>query len=213
MALPHSLAEERANYLTHGAGVLFSSVAVSVLLKLAAGRSAGTLLACSAYGFTLVLMFASSTAYHAVPLTNERAKRWLRTLDHSAIFLLIAGTYTALSLAVPQSMAALALLGAVWVLSALGIAALVRRRGRRPGGPLVCYLALSALVALALPALRGPLGANGLLLLSAGGVVYALGVPFYLARGLRYHHVIWHAFVLVASALHFLVVIRYVVQS
>ncbi len=213
MALPHSLAEERANYLTHGAGVLFSLVAVSVLLKLAAGRSVGTLLACSAYGFTLVLMFASSTAYHAVPLRNERAKRVLRVLDHSAIFLLIAGTYTALSLAVPQSAAALALLGGVWVLSALGIAALVRRRGHRPGGPLVCYLALSALVALALPALSGPLGTKGLVLLSVGGIVYALGVPFYLAHRLRYHHMIWHAFVLVASALHFLVVIRYVAHS
>jgi len=213
MALPHSLAEERANYLTHGAGVLFSLVAVSVLLKLAAGRSAGTLLACSAYGFTLVLMFASSTAYHAVPLSNERAKRVLRVLDHSAIFLLIAGTYTALSLAVPQSAAALALLGGVWVLSALGIAALVRRRGHRPGGPLLCYLALSALVALSLPALSGPLGTKGLWLLSIGGIVYALGVPFYLAHRLRYHHMIWHAFVLVASALHFLVVIRYVAHS
>ncbi|HEY5372212.1 MAG TPA: hemolysin III family protein [Polyangiaceae bacterium] len=213
MASPHSVAEERANYLTHGAGVLFSLIAVVVLLRFAAARSAGTLLACSAYGFTLVLMFASSTAYHAIPLTNERAKRVLRVLDHSAIFLLIAGTYTALSLAVPQSIAALALLLGVWLLSALGVAALVRRRGHRPGGPVLYYLALSALVALALPALRGPLGPRGLLLLSAGGVVYALGVPFYLARGLRYHHMIWHAFVLVASALHFWVVIRYVMQG
>ena len=209
----HSLAEERASYLSHGAGVLFSLIAVSVLLKVAAGHGAATLLACSAYGLTLVLMFASSTAYHAVPHAKERAKRMLRTLDHSAIFLLIAGTYTALSLAVPKSAAALALLGGVWGLTALGVAALVRRGGHRPGGPLLSYLALSALVALALPALSGPLGATSLLLLGAGGGVYALGVPFYLARRLRYHHVIWHAFVLVASALHFLVVIRYVVQS
>jgi len=139
MALPHSLAEERANYLTHGAGVLFSLVAVSVLLKLAAGRSAGTLLACSAYGFTLVLMFASSTAYHAVPLSNERAKRWLRTLDHSAIFLLIAGTYTALSLAVPESVAALALLSGYGCCPRSASRPLVRRGGHRPGGPLVYY--------------------------------------------------------------------------
>jgi hemolysin III len=209
----HSHAEERASYLTHGAGVLFSLIAVSLLLKVAAARSAVTLLACSAYGLTLVLMFASSTAYHAVPLHNERVKRALRTLDHSAIFLLIAGTYTALSLAVPKSAAAFALLAGVWLLSALGVVALVRRGGHRPGGPLVCYLALSALVALALPALSGPLGARGVWLLSVGGVMYALGVPFYLARRMRYHHVIWHGFVLVASALHFLVVIRYVVQG
>ena len=213
MTPPHSLAEERANYLTHGAGVLVSLAGVSVLLKFAAERGASSLLACSVYGLTLVLMFASSTAYHAVPVGHERAKQTLRTLDHSAIFLLIAGTYTGLSLAVPRSVSALALLGGVWLLSAFGIAALARRRGRKPGGPIVCYLALSALVALSLPALKGPLGARDFWLLSGGGIVYTLGVPFYLARRLRYHHMIWHAFVLVASALHFMVVLRYVARS
>jgi hemolysin III len=207
-----SNAEERANYLTHGAGVLFSLVGVSVLLEIAAERNATTLLACSVYGITLVLMFASSTVYHAVPAANAFAKRALRTLDHSAIFLLIAGTYTALSLAVPRSVASIGLLSGVWVLSALGIAALVLRRSRRNGGPVLFYLGLSALVALALPALRGPLGEHGVLLLSAGGIVYALGVPFYLARRLPYNHTIWHAFVLLASALHFFVVLRYVVE-
>jgi hemolysin III len=208
-----SLREERANYLTHGAGVLLSLLGVSLLLKLAAERSAVTLLACSIYGLTLVLMFASSTAYHAVSASNERTKRALRTLDHSAIFLLIAGTYSALSLAVPRSLAALGLLSGVWLLTALGIAALARRRGRRQGGPVVCYLALSALVASSLPALMGPLGPSGVLLLSAGGGVYVLGLPFYLARRLRYNHMIWHAFVLIASALHFWVVLGYVARN
>lgn len=204
--------EERANYLSHGVGALCSLLGVAVLLKQAAERSTLTLLACSVYGLTLVLMFASSTAYHAVPAAHERAKRALRTLDHCAIFLLIAGTYTALSLAVPHSTAASALLAGVWLLSALGIAALARRGGRRrQGGPIVFYLALGALVALALPALRGPLGKDGVLLLSSGGIIYTLGVPFYVARRLRFHHMIWHVFVLCASALHFLVVLRYVV--
>ena len=211
-AAADSIAEERANYLTHGAGVLSSLVGVAALLKLAADRSTVTLLACATYGLTLVLMFASSTAYHAVPASQERAKRALRTLDHSAIFLLIAGIYTALSLAVPRSVAALSLLSSVWLLSALGIATLVWRRQRRQGGPIVFYLALGALVALALPALHGPLGTKALLLLCAGGLVYALGVPFYLARRMRYHHVVWHAFVLVASALHFSVVLGYVAR-
>jgi hemolysin III len=202
--------EERANYLTHGAGVLVALVGVSALLQHAASHGAGVVIACAVYGVTLVLMLASSTAYHAMPATNQAAKRALRTLDHSAIFLLIAGTYTALSLAVPHSAPALALLGGVWVLSAFGILALARRGGRKQGGPLVFYLGLSALVALSLPALREPLGLQGFWLLSAGGIVYALGIPFYLARRLPYHHMIWHGFVLAASALHFVVVLRYV---
>ena len=187
-------------------------VGVSVLLKLAAERGAVTVLACAIYGLTLVLMFVSSSAYHAVPVSYGRAKRALRTLDHSAIFLLIAGTYTALSLAVPRCPAAFALLGGVWALSAVGIARRARRREHGQTGPIVFYLALAALVALSLPALARTLGTQGLLLLSGGGVVYTLGVPFYLARRLRYHHVIWHAFVLVASALHFLVVLGYVAR-
>ena len=207
---PSSLAEERANYLSHGVGALSSLLGVAALLRLAAARSSATLLACSIYGLTLVLMFASSTAYHAVPATNERAKRALRTLDHSAIFLLIAGTYTALSLAVPASIAATSLLTCVWLLSGFGILTLARQGANRKRGPIAFYLALGALVALALPALKGPLGTKGLLLLSSGGVVYTLGVPFYLARQMRFHHVIWHAFVLTASALHFLAVLGYV---
>jgi hemolysin III len=205
-----TVGEERANYLTHGAGVLVALVGVSALLRHAATHGVGVTLACSVYGLTLVLMLASSTAYHAIPATNERAKQVLRTLDHSAIFLLIAGTYSALSLAVPRGAAALALLGGVWLLSASSIIALARRGGRREGGPLVFYLGLSALVALSLPVLRGPLGLQGFWLLSAGGIVYSLGIPFYLARRLPYHHMIWHAFVLAGSGLHFVVVLRYV---
>jgi len=187
MALPHSLAEERANLLTHARECCSAWSRLSVLLKLAA-RKRGTLLACSAYGFTLVLMFASVDRV-PTPSAEQRARQALAPYTRSQCHLLVdCGTYTALSLAVPESVCGAGACSPGYGCVRVGIAALVRRGGHRPGGPLVYYLALSALVALALPALRGPLGTKGLLLLSIGGIVYALWCAVLPSASLRYHH-------------------------
>lgn len=205
-----SVAEERAHYLSHALGIALSVPAVALLIRLAAPRSAGTFIGCSVYGVTLVLMYLASTAYHAVPFRSRRTKQVLRMLDHSAIFLLICGTYTPLALAVLRDTTGYLLLGAVWALCGVGLVLTARRKPQR-GGPILLYLAMGWAVAPALPALSRALGNQALLLFFLGGAFYTLGVPFYVWRRLRYHHAVWHGFVLLGSAFHFLAMMIFVV--
>ena len=204
-----SLAEERAHYLSHGLGVVFSVPAVALLVLLALQRSPATLVGCAIYGGSLVLMYAASTAYHAVPFGMPRTKHVFQILDHGAIFLLIGGTYTPLALTVLRDTRGYLLLAAVWALAALGLY-LVSQRNPRRGGPVMLYLLIGWAVVPVVPALLRALGAPALLLLVAGGLFYTLGVPFYALRRIRYNHAIWHGFVLVGSALHFVAILRFV---
>jgi len=206
-----SLAEERAHYLSHGLGTAFSIPAVAFLIALALRRSSVTALGCAVYGAALVLMYAASTAYHAVPGTNSRAKRVFQRFDHCAIFLLISGTYTPLALTVLRNVHGYLLLTSVWLVSLLGSYLVIARRDGGRGGPLFVYLAMSSAVALTLPEVTRALGAHASLLLLAGGVAYGVGVLFYVLRRVRYHHAIWHGFVLLGSALHFLAISWFVV--
>ena len=203
--------EERAHYLSHGLGIVFALPAVALLVLLAARRSPATLIGCSIYGGALVAMYAISTIYHALPRAMPRAKHVFHVLDHCAIFLLISGTYTPLALTVLHSARGYLLLGLVWALSLFGLFLVLLRRNPRSGGPTLLYLAIGWVVALALPELTRTLGERALLLLLTGGIFYTLGVPFYVLRRLRYHHAIWHGFVLVGSALHFLAMFHFVV--
>ncbi len=209
--LRFSVAEERAHYLSHALGTALSIPAVAFLIHLAVRRGAPTLIGCSVYGVTLVLMFAASTAYHAVPFGNRRTKRVLRMLDHCAIFLLICGTYTPLALTVLHDATGYLLLGAVWVLCGVGLLLVIARREPRRSGPILLYLAMGWAVAPALPQLNRALGAQALLMFFLGGAFYTVGVPFYVWRRLRYHHAVWHGFVLVGSAFHFLAMMIFVV--
>jgi hemolysin III len=206
-----SVGEERAHYLSHGLGAAFSIPAVALLVVLALQRSPATLVGCAVYGLALVLMYTASTAYHAMPFARPRAKRAFQALDHCAIFLLISGTYTPLALTVLRNVHGYLLLGAVWGVSAFGSYLVVARGSARRGGPLVLYLAMSAAVALALPEVTRALGPRAFWLLAAGGLAYSVGVGFYVLRRVRYHHAIWHGFVLLGSGLHFLAISWFVV--
>jgi len=206
-----SLGEERAHYLSHGLGAAFSIPGVALLLALAVQRSPATLVGCAVYGAALVLMYAASTVYHAVPHARPRTKQAFQRLDHCAIFLLISGTYTPLALTVLRNTHGYLLLAGVWGVSALGSYLVISRRSPGRGGPLVVYLAMSAAVSLALPEVTRALGTRAFLLLAAGGVAYVVGVLFYALRRVRYHHAIWHGFVLIGSALHFLAISLFVV--
>ena len=206
-----SLAEERAHYLSHAIGVACAIPAVAQLVRLAARRDAATLIGCVVYGCALLLMYAASTAYHATPFASSRTKRAFHVLDHCAIFLLISGTYTPLALTVLHSARGYLLLALVWGLSFLGLYRVLMRRNPQRGGPVVLYLALGWAIAFTLPELMRALGDRALLLLLMGGIFYTLGVPFYVLRGVRYHHAIWHGFVLIGSALHFVAMINFVV--
>ena len=158
-----------------------------------------------------MLMYTTSTAYHAIPSARPRTKHVFHVLDHCAIFLLISGTYTPLALTVLHNTRGYLLLALVWVLSFFGLYLVVLRRNPRRGGPIFLYLVIGWAIALTLPELMRALGDRALLLLFLGGVFYTLGVPFYALRRIRYHHAIWHGFVLAGSALHFIAMLNFVV--
>jgi len=206
-----SQAEERAHYLSHATGLVLALPAVALLILLAARRAPATLIGCAVYGLALVLMYASSTAYHMTPCGRPRTKHVLHLLDHCAIFLLISGTYTPLALTVLHDTRGYLLLALVWALSFSGLYLVLVRRNPRQGGPILLYLVMGWVIALTLPELMRTLGDRALLLLLGGGVFYSLGVPFYRLRRLRYHHAIWHGFVLVGSALHFVAIFKFVI--
>ncbi len=201
--------EAIANSLTHGVGALLA-VAGLVVLAVAAGRrgSVAALVGCVVFGASLVLLYTSSTLYHALGHVHERARTVLRALDHSAIFLLIAGTYTPFTLVSLRGRWGWSLFAVVWSLAVAGIALRLALR-RRPTALFVSlYLAMGWCVVVALRPLVAAVPPAGVALLVAGGLAYSVGVVFYLWRSLPYHHAIWHAFVLAGSGLHYAAVLR-----
>jgi hemolysin III len=203
--------EAIANSLTHGLGALLA-VAGLVVLAVAAGRrgSVAALVGCVVFGAALVLLYTSSTLYHSLGHVHARAGTVLRALDHSAIFLLIAGTYTPFTLVSLRGPWGWSLFAVVWSLAVAGIALRLALR-RRPTALFVSlYLAMGWCVVVALRPLVAAVPPGGIALLVAGGLAYSVGVVFYLWRSLRYNHAIWHAFVLAGSAFHYAAVLRYV---
>ena len=210
-SVPQSRGEEIANSLTHGVGAVLAIVGL-VALAFCSGRhgTARTVVACVVFGAALVLLYASSTLYHSV--ANARAKAALRVIDHSAIFLLIAGTYTPFTLVSLRGPWGLALFCVVWGLALAGIALRLALR-RRPTALFVSlYLAMGWCVVVAAKPLLAALAPGGIALLVAGGLAYTVGVVFYVWRR-PYHHAVWHAFVLAGSAFHYAAVLRYVAMA
>jgi hemolysin III len=207
---PPSLGEEIANSVTHGAG-LVASIAGLVLLVVAASRrgDAWIIASCAVYATTLVLLYAASTVYHALSAT--RAREVLQILDHSAIFLLIAGTYTPFALVNLRGPWGWTLMAIVWTLAALGITAKAVFGARWPIVSTVIYLAMGWTVVIAFKPLLLHVAPGGILWLVAGGLAYTGGVAFFAWDRLRYNHAVWHLFVLCGSACHFIAVRFYVV--
>ena len=202
--------EEIANSVLHGLGAALAVASLATLVTLAAIRGdARHVVGCAVFGGALVAMFTSSTLYHAI--THRRAKGVLRVIDHSAIYLAIAGTYTPFLLVTLRGAWGWSLLAVVWAAAAAGIA-LAATAGRRLGVLRVAiYIAMGWVGVVAFRPLLATLGPGGLSLVFGGGIIYTLGVAAYAWRGLRYHHAIWHAFVLGGSALHVLAVLWYVI--
>jgi len=199
-----------AHAITHGVGLLLSVAGLVVLVVLASLHGdAWHIVSCSIFGTTLVLLYAASTFYHATP--SPRAKDVLRVLDHAAIFLLIAGTYTPFVLVNLRGAWGWALFGIVWGLAALGVVLEAVARHRVKVLSLVLYLGLGWLVAIAIRPLLDNVATGGVILLVLGGLAYSGGVVFYVWRKLPYHHAVWHVFVLAGSVLHFFAVLFYVI--
>jgi len=203
-----SLGEEIANSVSHGVGLLAAVAAALVLIVDAAQRgSATSVIGASVFASTVVLLYLTSVLYHALP--PSRAKRVFQVLDHSAIFLLIAGTYTPFMLGVLHGAWGWSLLGLVWSLALVGVLLKAISGVRYPRFSLGLYLAMGWIVLIAVKPLWLLMPAEGLFWLLLGGVAYTAGVGFFAAKRVRYGHFVWHLFVLAGTASHFIAVLRY----
>lgn len=204
---PQSPGEEIANSISHGAGLLGTLIALPVLVIGAVPHGPAAIVGATIFGATMILLYLTSTLYHAIP--PSRAKRVWRILDHGAIYLLIAGSYTPFTLGVLQGPWGWTLFGLIWTLALGGI--LLKSIGgvRHPRLSTGLYLGMGWLIVVAAKPLWQAVPGWGLFWLAAGGVGYTAGVGFYAATRMRYAHFVWHLFVLAATACHFIAVFRY----
>jgi len=208
--MTNDLDSEWANVLTHGLGsVLALAALVGMLLEAGAHGGSWHTVSAAVFGGCLLLLYLMSTLYHA--FRNPRAKRFMRILDHSAIFLLIAGTYTPFCLLTLRGPWGWGILGACWGLAVLGVFLKSLFGPRRPRLSLAVYLAMGWLILVAIVPLFRALPRPGLVWLFAGGACYTGGVAFYVWRSLRFHHAVWHLFVLGGSACHVAAVVGWVI--
>ncbi len=202
-----TLGEEIANSVSHGVGFL-GAVAVTPILIIAAQR-AGTaaIVGASIFGATMMVLYLASTLYHAFP--QSRTKRVFKILDHGAIFLLIAGTYTPFTLGILKGTWGWLLFGIVWGLAILGV--VLKSVGGAGTSKLSTglYLAMGWLAVLAVKPLWQNMPAWGLFWLLAGGLMYSAGVIFFVAERIRYSHFVWHLFVMAGTACHVVAVLLY----
>ena len=202
--------EEIANSLTHACGIVLSIAGLAALIAAATVRGGGVIeiASCAIYGTTLVVLYTTSTLYHSIPFAAP--KRVLRTLDHLAIFLLIAGTYTPFVLIALRGAWGWLLFGIVWTLAAIGVAIELSQMRRFRRVMIALYIGMGWVGLIAIKPLVAALPSAGLWLLFGGGVSYTFGVIFYRWHSLRYHHALWHLFVLGGSVLQYFAVLHYV---
>lgn len=200
--------EEIANSISHGLGLLLAIAAVPVLV-LSAMRvgSVRFLIGVSVFGATMILLYLASTLYHS--LTHEAAKYWCRLLDHTAIFLLIAGTYTPFALGVLRGPWGWSLLAAVWTLAIVGITLKIIKRTRHSPISIGLYVLMGWLALVAIKPIFELVPLPGILLIFAGGIAYTTGLAFFAAHRLKYNHFIWHLFVIAGTTCHFFAVLWY----
>ena len=206
---PQSVSEEIANAISHGLGFLLAVAALPILVWQAGQRGrAVDVVAVSVFAASMILLYLVSALYHAVP--DPRVKAWLNRLDHAAIFLFIAGSYTPFTLGVLQGGWGWSLFGVVWATAAFGITIKLLNRLRHPLLSTGLYLALGWVAVLAAGPLMDRLSPAGLAWLVAGGLSYTLGALVFLVdHRLRFGHFIWHLFVLGGSTCHFFAVLWY----
>jgi len=201
--------EELVNVATHGAGLLVSVALLPVFVMLASRNGdMGVVIGVTIFSITLIGCYAASTIYHACP-PGPRRDTW-RRLDQSAVYLLIAGTYTPFALGALRGPWGWGLLTFVWLGAIAGIVAKVKLRIDRASMETVIYLAMGWMVLIAIRPLLGTIGWSGLAWIAAGGIAYTIGVIFLVnQRRLRYGHCIWHVAVLGGSACHAIAVVNY----
>jgi len=202
--------EELANIITHALGVLLS-VAALVIMVVVSGNDPWKITGGAIFGATLVLLYLSSTLYHT--MSSPRSKSFFQVVDHAAIYLLIAGTYTPITLVTLRGVWGWSLFGVVWFMAIAGVMVKAFMKNNREHWiSTVLYLVMGWLAVFAFGPLLKALPLPGIILLVAGGLCYSLGVIFFVWNKLRFNHAIWHLFVLSGSVCHALTVILYVLR-
>ena len=205
---PYSTREEVANSISHGLGLVLALVALPVLVLAAIEMgNVRFLIGVSVFGGTMVLLYLASTLYHSV--SHEAAKQLFRIFDHTAIFLLIAGSYTPFSLGVLHGPWGWSMLAIVWTLAIIGITLKIRKRARHSRISIVLYVIMGWLAVIAVKPMVMLIPVPGILLIFAGGLAYTGGPAFFGAQRIRYNHFIWHLFVLAGTTCHFFAVLWY----
>ena len=198
----YSFAEELFNSLSHGIGAGLSIAGMVVLIVYAAGMGdPWKVVSFSIFGASLTLLYLSSTLYHGLP--QPGLKRLFKTLDHCAIYLLIAGTYTPFLLVNLRGPVGWTIFGVVWTLAVGGIVLKLVYGHRLKALRVIVYLAMGWLILVAADDLAAGLNDTALQLMVGGGIVYTLGVIFYLGERIPFNHAIWHLFVVGGSVCHF----------
>jgi len=205
---PQSLGEEIANSVSHGVALVAAVASVPFLIASARHQSATGFVGTLVFAATMVLLYLASTLYHALP--GGRAKRVFLKLDHGAIYLFIAGTYTPFALGALSGAWGWSLFGVVWLLAAIGITLKALDRLTHPWLSTGLYLAMGWLVVVAAVPLLERVPLSGVMWLVAGGVAYTVGVVFFVFDSrIRYSHAVWHGFVAMGTACHFVAVQNY----
>jgi hemolysin III len=200
-----------ANAITHGIGALLAIAGAIYLIAASTRGSAWVVVSCSIFSFTLVLVYLCSTLYHS--LVRTRARHVFHILDHSSIYLLIAGTYTPFCLVTLRGPVGWTLFGAEWTLAVGGVIFKSFAIDRFEVASAFVYLAQGWFVVVAVVPLIHSLGWHGMIWLGAGGIAYTLGIIFFALDRLRYFHALWHLFVLAGSIFHYFGILYYVVPA
>lgn len=209
----YTVGEEIANAVTHGVAALLSIAGLAVLVAFAVLYS-GTpkvVAAVSIFGASMVFLYTASTLYHSIP--NPRAKKVLQYLDHSMIYVLIAGSYTPFCLITLQGYTGIALLCAVWLIAIAGISLQAVLLHKADWINCLLYLSMGWLAVFVIDPLVSTLDSTGLALLVAGGLAYTVGVVFYISERIPFSHAIWHTFVFAGTTLQFFSVLFYVIPG
>lgn len=199
--------EEIANSVVHGVGFLGALVALPILIVSALPNGRLAVVGAAIFGGTVALLYLASTLYHA--LAHERTKHVFQILDHGAIYLLIAGTYTPILLGALRGPWGWSLLGIIWALAIGGVVLKSVGGVRHPRLSTLLYVAMGWLIVVAARPMWTSMPGWGLFWLAAGGAAYTAGVLFYANDRLRYGHFVWHLFVLIGTVCHFIAVWRF----
>jgi hemolysin III len=212
MRRQQTLGEEIANSITHGVGTALSIAGLVTLVIFASlYGDAWRIVAFSIYGATLIFLYLSSTLYHSFQI--PKVKKVFRIFDHSAIFLLIAGTYTPITLIALKGAWGWTLFGLIWVMAIAGIIFEIKYIGKHKLFIIFFYLMMGWLVVIAVKPIIENVEKGLIVWLLIGGACYTLGIIFYVLKKMRFHHMVWHLFVLAGSISHFLGMLFYLTRK